>query len=322
MGFDSVMASEARRLGAAVESARPEWDPSGASQQAIEELQAALAPLVLPDEVLALLEVIGGGEPDGSWVLISQTGPLLSPEQLLTETRFREKISNENEAAWSPSWVVVTSQGWDFAAIIATNTRTRRSPVMDLSYGNQANPVVSASLTSLVAASADAWEAGIHVDQLDPAGDAEAQRSQNVAAFAEHRRLLAKRDLDYPSGNGLGQGDAVAPFRQAWPATWLGRDGEDALAQHFSAESLVEALATPGAAPWVAATVLDKQDRSIRVRDSTTETWLDLPPGLEAGRDVSIGASIVACVQHRHNPGPPNPAERAMYITGLIEVRH
>jgi hypothetical protein len=217
---------------------------------------------------------------------------------------------------------VVTSEGWAFAAIVATNTPARRSPVVNLSYGNQANPVVSASLTSLVAASADAWEAGIHDSQLDRGGDEEAQRSQYVAAFAEHRRLLAKRDLDYPSGDGLGQGDDVAPFRQAWPVTWLGRDGDDALAKYFSAESLVEALATPGAAPWVAVTVLDRQDRSIRVRDSTAETWLDLPPGLEAGRDLRPGASIVACVQHRHNPGPPDPAERAMYVTGLIEVLH
>lgn len=137
------------RLVDAVRAANPAWTPvAGATSDELALLQAAFAPRVLPDELMAMLEVMNG-DPSGVCALLDDEGSLLGSSEIVTETALRAEVGDEELALpWSRSRVVITSEGWAFTAIRAGHSKTPRSAVFDLSYGNQDIPVSAASLSN------------------------------------------------------------------------------------------------------------------------------------------------------------------------------
>jgi hypothetical protein len=176
------MEEQASRLREAFARSRPDQEfPGGASERDIESLVEGFEGLHLPDELIDLLRAIDGC---AEWLLLGSVGPSLSAAEIHAETRMRATITPEAEEAFCPGWVVITSEGWTHAAVVAEPEPRPRSAVLDLSYDNQAYPVVAASLTALVAARADAWEAGLHPGQTWDATEAGQRAFRDAGAEA------------------------------------------------------------------------------------------------------------------------------------------
>lgn len=317
------MGEQARRLCEVFARSQPEVELRGGASDADIELliQGFDEGLHLPDELLDLLRVIDGCP---QWLLLN-VGPSLSAAEILAETRQRAGIESEaaeSADAFCPGWVVITSEGWTFAAVVAESEPRSRSAVIDLSYGNQGYPVVAASLTALVAASADAWEAGLHPNQNRDATEA----GQAVSRHAHQRcgELLVERSREFPSGDGLTARDCVGFWPSAWPLSWPGRDGPEPI-PIYPRRSLEEVLARLGSHNVIEGDIAEVRDRWAVIRDGDAEAWLSIPPGLAEGHDVSAGSRLRFSVLNDHQPrwptdlpedGPPH----ALRVTGVFEV--
>jgi hypothetical protein len=294
----------------------------GASDRDIESLVQGFEGLHLPDELIELLRVIDGCP---RWWLLLDVGPSLSAAEILAETRQRAGIESgaaESADAFCPGWAVITSEGWTFAAVVAESEPRPRSAVIDLSYGNQGIPVVAASLTALVAASADAWEAGLHPHQSSHATEV----AQAASRDAHQRRgeLLLERSREFPSRDGLTARDCVGFWPSAWPLSWPGRDGHEPIPV-YPPQSLEEVLALPGSHSVIEGDITEVRDRWAVIRDEGAEAWLSIPPGLADGHDVSAGSRLRFSVLNDHQPrwptdppqdGPPH----ALRVTGVFEI--
>jgi len=316
------MAEQASRLAEVFARSQPDVElRGGASDYDIESLIGGFEGLHLPDELIDLLRVIDGCP---QWQLLN-VGPSLSAAEILAETRQRAGIeadAAETADAFCPGWAVITSGGWTFAAVVAESEPRPHSAVIDLSYGNQGYPVVAASLTALVAASADAWEAGLHPNQTW------AEMETGQAAFRDaHQRcreLLVERSREFPSGDGLTAHDSVAFWPSAWPVSWPGRDGREPM-PIYPPQSLEEVLALPGSHRVIEGDITEVRDRWAVIRHEGAEAWLSIPPGLAEGHDVSAGSRLRFSVLNDQQPrwptdlpreGPPN----ALRVTGVFEA--
>jgi hypothetical protein len=314
------MPEQASRLGEVFARLQPDVELRGASDADLESLVQGFEDLHLPDELLDLLRVIDGCP---QWLLIGQIGPPLSAAQILAETRQRASAASETELAFSPGWAVITAEGWAYAAVVAQSDARPRSAVINLSYDNQGYPVVAASLTALVAASADAWEAGLHPDQTWNETEA------GQAAFRDaHQRcgeLLVERSREFPSGDGLTARDCVEGGRLSWPVSWPGRDDPDDSMPLPPPLSLEEVLALPGSHRLIEGDITEVRDRWAVIRDEGAEAWLSIPPGLADGHDVSAGSRLRFSVQNDHQPRwPTDPPQdgptHALRVTGVFET--
>lgn len=317
------MAEQASRLSEVFARSQPDVVlRGGASERDIESLVQGFEGLHLPDELIELLRVIDGGGPED---MLLNVGPSLSAAEILAETRQRAGIESEaaeSVDAFCPGWVVITSEGWSFAAVVAEARPRSRSAVIDLSYGNQGYPVVAASLTAFVAASADAWETGLHPHQTWDATEA-GQRAYRDA----HQRLgelLVERSREFPSGDGLTARDCVGFWPSAWPLAWPGRDGPEPIPV-YPPLALEEVLALPGSHRVIEGDITEVRDRWAVIRDEGAEAWLSIPSGLAEGHDVSAGSRLRFSVQNDHQPrwptdlpqdGPPH----ALRVTGVFEI--
>lgn len=316
------MAEHASRLSEVFARSQPDVElRRGASARDIESLVQGFDGLHLPDELIELLRVVDGCP---EWLLLD-VGPSLGAAEILAETRQRAGIESEaaeSADAFCPGWAVITSEGWTFAAMVAQSEPRPRSAVIDLSCGNQGYPVVAASLTALVAASADAWEAGIHPKQTWDATEA----GQRAYRDTHERRqdLLVERSREFPSGDGLTARDCVGFWPSAWPVSWPGRDGAEPIPIYLPL-SLEEVLAQPGSHRVIEGDITEVRDRWAVIRDEGAEAWLSIPPGLAKGHDVSAGSRLRFSVLNDHQPrwptdlpqdGPP----QALRVTGVFEA--
>ncbi len=316
------MGEQASRLGEVFARSQPDVELRGASGGDIDSLVQGFEGLCLPDELIDLLRVINGC-PES--LLIGHIGPSLSAAEVLAETRERASIESqmpETADAFCPGWAVITSEGWTHAAVVAESEPRSRSAVIDLSYGNQAYPVVAASLTAVVAASADAWEAGLHPHQTWD--DTEAGQAAFRDAHQRCEELLVERSREFPSGDGLTTRDCVAFWLSAWPVSWAGRDGREPM-PIYPPLSLKEVLALPGSHRVIEGDITEVRDRWAVIRDESAEAWLSIPPALAEGHDVSDGSRLRFSVQNDHQPrwptdlpqdGPPH----ALRVTGVFEA--
>jgi hypothetical protein len=316
------MAEHASRLGEVFARSEPGVElRGGASDRDIELLVQGFEGLHLPEELIDLLRVI---DPCPQWLLLN-VGPSLSAAEILAETRQRAGIeaeAAESADAFCPGWAVITSEGWTFAAVVAESEPRPRSAVIDLSYGNQGYPVVAASLTAFVAASADAWEAGVHPNQTWDATEA------GQAAFRDaHQRcgeLLVERSREFPSWDGLTASDCVGFWPSAWPLSWPGRDGSEPI-PIYPPLSLEEVLAQPGSHRVIEGDITEVRDRWAVIRDEGAEAWLSIPPGLAEGHEVSAGSRLRFSVQNDHQPRwptdvPQDGPAQALRVTGVFET--
>ena len=237
----------------------------GASAADIDALVAAFPGLSVPAELLELLRVLNGS--DGLPVLAGDgLDDLLSCEGIVTETRRRQ-----SDPMWCPGWVVVNSAGWGITAVVATKEVRARSVVMDLSYGNQSYPVSCSSLTALVAASADAWEAG-----LTAVGPPRAQEDAR-ATYRGRLQLRKLRSDEYPGSDGLTVGDLIAPMPWGWPRAWPTAETELGF-EPYAGYSVHDAI-SGGLRPFeITATVVEVRGRWVRVADLTGTAWLRCAP--------------------------------------------
>jgi hypothetical protein len=318
------MAEQASRLAEVFARSQPDEElRSGVSDADVESLVQGFEGLHLPEELIDLLRVIDGCPQS----LLLNVGPPLSAGQILAETRERARIESETAAsegaadAFCPGWAVITSEGWDYAAVVAESEPRARSAVIDLSYGNQGYPVVAASLTALVAASADAWEAGLHPNQTWDATEAGQAASRD--AYQRREELLVERSSEFPSGDGLTARDCVGFWRSAWPLSWPGRDGPERI-PIYAPLSLEEVLALPGSHSVIEGDITEVRDRWAAVRDEGAEAWLSIPPGLAEGHDVSVGSRLRFSVLNDHQPRWPTALPEAgspyaLGVTGVFE---
>ncbi|MCW3101376.1 MAG: hypothetical protein JWL77_6994 [Chthonomonadaceae bacterium] len=313
------MQMQARRLCEAFSRANARVAlPGGAAESDIDDLNVAFPELHMPTELIALLSVVNGGELD---LFITGIGRLLSAAQIVEETRSRSELGSD--IAFCQAWVVFTAEGWSHGAVIAGAAPRERSAVLDLSYGNQAYPVVTSSLTALIAASADAWEMGIHPSQTWNETE-EGQRAYRETARAR-RDLLAQRSGEFPSTDGLTAADCVAEWRRAWPVSWPGR-GEPDYMTVYSPDALENVLATPGSHRVIEVTIAESRARWTRVREpaSKRDVWLALPPALAEGHDVRPGSLLRFSVLHEHPPLAPTDVPedgptQGLRVTGVFE---
>jgi hypothetical protein len=314
------MAEQASRLGEVFARSEPDVQlRGGASDRDIESLVGGFEGLHLPDELIDLLRVIDGCP---RWLLIGQIGPSLGAAETLAETRERARIESETADAFCPGWAVISSEGWTYAAVVAESKPRPRSAVIDLSYGNQGYPVVAASLTALVAASADAWEAGIHPDQTWD--ETEAGQCAFRDAHQRCEELLVERSCEFPSGDGLTTRDCVACWRSAWPLSWPGREGPEPM-PIYPPLSLEEVLALPGSHRVIDGDIAEVRDRWALIRDEGAEAWLSIPPGLAEGHDVSTGSRLRFSVLNDHPPQrainvPEDGPTHVLRVTGVFDV--
>jgi hypothetical protein len=316
------MAGQASRLGEVFARSQPDVElRGGASDADIESLIEGFEGLHLPDELIDLLRVIDGCP---QWLLLN-VGPSLSAADILAETRQRSGIESEaaeTPDAFCPGWAVITSEGWTFAAVVAESEPRPRSAVIDLSYGNQGYPVVAASLTALVAASADAWDAGLHPNQTWDA--TEAGQAAFRDALQRCEELLVERSREFPSADGLTARDCVGFWPSAWPLSWPGRDGAEPI-PIYPPLPLEEVLAQPGSHRVIEGDITEVRDRWAVICDGGAEAWLSIPPGLADGHDVSAGSRLRFSVLNDHQPrwatdlpqdGPPH----ALRVTGVFDA--
>lgn len=327
----TAMTIQARRLREAVERARPRFPLSrGDSEEDIRRLQAAFAPRHLPQELLDLLAVLGGGS--HHWLLIHDAGPNLSSQQITEETSSRAHIARGGAAAargedigWCPAWVVLTSEQHSFSAVVASDEPRDRSLVLELSYGNFGYPVVAGSLTALVAASADAWEQGLHDYQLDPAyeelEDYTAYRTDvdYSDAYEDRMRLIAARDAEYPSADGFAAQDCIGGFEIDWPDIWP-RDTHEVHDPYLPPTPLAH---VDSRSRTVAVTVREQHGPWHLVQDETGEAWLNVPPGFVRRRRIEAGQRwrfSVATQRYTIPIGVPprTPPERTLLATGVL----
>lgn len=323
------------RLIAAMGEAVAGWNPpDGAAAAELDELRDAFAPLKVPDELCVALSVMNGCPRDdmtpyeGVSPFIWDSGLFMSCGGIVAETRQRAEINEEvadEGSSWSPSFIVITADRWSFQALTSTGESRSRSAVVDLSYGNPNHYVDASSLTALIAASADAWESGLHPSQIWAIEDNSATR----AAFLQLARLTHAREDQYPSDDGLQHGDAVNWRPRGWPKTWL----QPQLHANPGVPEVVPLAEMPsreGDAHRAVAVVVDQRaGRWLRVHDDSLMCWLDVPSGLEAGHVIRTGDLIVAGIEHvgpwlRRNPpssvfGTPALQLRA---NGVFDVRH
>lgn len=317
------MRAEALRLREVLTLVRPEIDlPIGANDEAISRLQGAIAPRSVPVELVALLRVFdGSGSED---ILLGQPGPLLSCEGILQETEQRAALQQDEPVApWCPAWLVVTSAGHFFSAVLTAPGAIDRSPVIDLSYGNGSPMITTASLTGLVAASADAWEQGIHEHQTwDPKDDG----SRFRVTYAARQALLEQWEPVFPSQEGLARDDEIGWFAEAWPATWPAPRvaGEPP----YAPRPLTAAMTIESGigVTTVVVAVLQRQGRWLRVEDASGWTWLYLAPGLEdRSNPVRVGTTWWLSVVYPHSsplaPAPDGYDGAALRITGVLAER-
>jgi hypothetical protein len=192
--------------------ARKATGRQGADTAALAELEAAFEPWILPAELLTLLSVLGG-PPTWEWLFgIYVGGQYLSCRDIVVETESR---SDFPDTGWCPAWVVFTSEQHHFAAVVAGAEARARSVVVDLGYGGGPWRVAAASLTSLVAATADAWEQG-----LVRALDEDVAGHQYTAVRRRLLSLLDARDQAYPSDDGFRRGDPIGMGQEQWPLSW------------------------------------------------------------------------------------------------------
>ncbi|MEP6761015.1 MAG: hypothetical protein ABJA93_06585 [Sporichthyaceae bacterium] len=305
-----TMLAEAERLRAMFVRRRPEEAIFlvGASTSQLDDLRAAFAPMVLPVELIALLSVMDGSYPQS--ILLGGIGPLLGCAEIAAETVHRRTIADAE--GWCPDWVVVTAAGWDFSAVIGG--RDVRSPVLDLSYGNRGYQVASASLTALVAASADAWEHELHESQtwdLTPEG-----KERYLSTRDDRLQLRHAREQQYPSGEGLAHPDVIGPWHHGWPSSWTQPETGVPI---YKDSSLDDAL-DQGGDRTVFVRTTRRTGRWLAVTDEVTEASLDLPPGLEVGRPVHVGEWVRLSVLHSASPQlvPPGLPIRSLLVTGVI----
>jgi cell wall assembly regulator SMI1 len=293
---------------------------SGASEADIESLARGFEGLRLPDELIDLLRVLDGCPRS---LFLSGVGTSLSAAEMLTESRQRATTASETELAFSPGWAVISSEGWSYVAVVAESEPRPRSAVIDLSYDNQAYPVVAGSLTALVAASADAWEAGIHPDQTWDGTEA-GQRAYRDA-YQRCQELLIERSREFPSGDGLTARDCVAGWRLAWPVSWPGRHDLDAM-PIYAPEVLEKVLALPGSHRVIEGDITELRDRWAVIRDDGgAEAWLSIPPGLAEGHEVSEGSRLRFSVLNDHPPQrainvPEDGPAHVLRVTGVFET--
>jgi hypothetical protein len=297
------------------------WRPRGGAGRAdLDALRAHFAPLIVPDELIEVLSVMNGS-PDDTAITLDNSGPLLSCDQIVAETRSRtdvdrdvhESQSEYGQSGWSPSWIVITSKGWNFMAVLGVPRERERSAVIDLSYGNQDNPIEASSLTALVAASADAWQQGLHPRQTwrheDP--------TRYIDAYPLLRDLVATREAQYPGEDGLAQGDGVGPDPRSWPLDWSQPDHPATVPDDVA--PLQRAIDRVGAVERIQVTVDHRVGRYLRIHDQHVSCWLDLPPGFEKGRPVTTGAVLDVFVNHDHpNPTRPDPPSEIASLVGPV----
>lgn len=289
---------------------------TGASEADLEHLVEAFGELRVPEELLDLLRTLNGS--GGHDVLIGGFGPLNDAARVVTESAERADIAADSGTDFSPGWLVFAADGWAHAAVIAELAPRDRSAVIDLTYGNQAYPVAAASLTALVAASADAWEAGVHESQSWDTSEPGQARYRETEIVRQD--LLARRSADYPSDDGLTSEDWVGFWRRAWPVSWPGRDEPESIPL-YAATTLPTA---PGSHEVIEAVVVEVLDRWVRVRQEDVEAWLALPPGLRKGHSLVPGSRATFSVQHNHRPGwasarPEDGPSFAVHATGVYD---
>jgi len=215
--------------------------------------------------------------------------PILGCYAIVAETKRR---ADQDALPWCPAWVVTTSAGWNFDAVIAQMDSAEHSAVLDLAYGNADYPVAAASLTSLVAAAADLWERGIGrpIDYTKPGWQEEGK--------ARHRAVQAvakEADLRYPGSGEWARGDGVTPHAEGWPLTWP-RPENGADLGEFPVKSLSEF--TPGMEHLAEVTIVDRLARYALIRDGSATVWSELAPGHETGRSLGPGGAAAMSFQH------------------------